>query len=373
MRTIIALTLVLSLAAAAFAQARKPAGPNPGQSIAGASKELDDALQGNDAMLQTAGRQILSDLSKGIDLTSLTDADYALYAQAAVRASLMAGDPTGAMRIADAWVQRNTDTPDPRALRAEIVARMAEPQARGIEIYMGMLNKPPYAGYKPWLDYITPLTKLGGRQPAIALPLEGGATFKTETMGASAAVLYFWALAPAGEKAAAEDLARQNALLTKFGPAGVTVIGINLDDAAAAPAAKKFAADQKVQAVQFYMADNPAACPAPKTIPVMAVPTAVVLGARGRLMFAGDPRVPDVAPVLSCALFEIQQQQQDAREHRGGEGFMQPSFSMAAPDPNVAEAAAQKLYDDSLRKCADQYPTTKYAQQAKDKIQQYTQ
>lgn len=406
MRTAAVLILAAVLPTLALAQA--PAAPNPSAAIAEAAKQIDQALAGKDPAMGPVGEQVAQALNAAVTSPrDLNDADFATYCQTMIRAYMLAGNHGGAMGIADGWVSRGGETAEPRAMRAAVMVRMADSMARGVMVYMDMLKKPAYAAYKPWVEYMRPLAELAGRQlKDVAVPLEGNAVFKTETMGDSMAVLYFWAVAPGGEKAAAEDIARQNALVSKFGPAGASVIGINLDEGPAAAAAKKFAADQKALAAQFYQADNPQACPSPKPIPITAVPTAFVLGSQGQVMFAGDPRTPEASLVLAYGLVDAKRRETEMSQYRfggegggrfGGERGMGSLAPLAAapPDPNVAEAEAQKLYDDGLnqlllgqrtrnsvmrqkgidamRKCADQYPNTKWAQQAKDKIQEYAQ
>jgi hypothetical protein len=389
MRSVAVMILAVAVSATAFAQTDNQAA----SVIAAAAKQVDGLIKGADPLPRAAVEEVLATLNKnGSGANTLSNADFAAYSEVVVRASLLNGDSAAAMRAADAWISRGGETPDPRALRYGLLTRMLSVGGIGAEGYLDLhMNKPAYANYKPWVDYLRPLTPLLGKPIAnLSLPLGGKAVLNNAALEDSLAVLYFWAVAP-GQSAGAgnpalQDLARQNALLAKYAPAGTTIIGVNLDEGDAAESARKLTAEQKAQAVQLFRADNATATLVPKPLPITAVPTVVVLGKEGVVIYVGDPRSEDLSLALSCGLSKLKGHREGGRTLRGPTG---PSA-----DPAAAEVEAQKLYDDGLnyvllgqrthnsgmkqkgldmlQKCVDQYPNTQSAPKAKEAIVDYS-
>ncbi len=168
---------------------------------------------------------------------------------------------------------------------------------------LARMNAPAYSQFKPWVQYMNGLLPLIGKNPEATLALEGGGTWKAGTVGEGLTVLYFWAAAPASAgvdaNAAAADLARQDALVARFGSSNVSVVGVNLDTKSNAAAVKELMVKQKAQAAEFFAADHPDTSLAPEPFPITSVPTVVMIGPKGNVFFVGDPRNGDPAAVLS--------------------------------------------------------------------------
>lgn len=401
------MAMMAAAAAAALAQdapSQPPAIPagTAVEQIAAAARLLDEAIQGPGPVSADVAGQVVATLRTAVPgRADLADDLMAQYSQTLARAHLLAGDAQAAGRVASLWARAG----GARAYRLLIVAQMAAGQAREAGQSLDAVNRQD-AKWKPWVSYVRPLLRLVGKTPeAVALPLEGGGVFRPSEMGDGVAVLYFWAVGPglaAGQADAGEqDMLLQNALMEKFAAARVTIIGVNLDEGPSAQAAKALAARLKVQTAQYYRADHGEACPVPAPVALSAVPTAVVMGKDGQVVYVGDSRTVDLPVAVGYALALAERRRESPR--RGGQreeegemgGRMGLSQMLETPstEPAQQEAQARKLYDDGLnqvilgqrtrnpqprqqglellRRCAEQYGDTQWGRMANERLIEY--